>query len=404
MKSFFHPYFVWQGIDAKGFKIKGKQVADDLSHAKTLLEKRNITVLRITRKIDIQLISKNRAIKQQDISGFILEISTLISAGIPLVTALGILLDMTNKPAMKTLIQTLKQQVENGCLFSDALQSQAKHFDELSCHLVRAGEMSGTLDVILKHLAAYQEKIISLKQKIKKALFYPLIVLIAAFMVTSAMLVFVLPQFARLFQSVGAELPMFTRLVMHGADFLQAHGGMMLLVIILLIAAFKFTMQRSQKWRRVFERCLLHLPFIGKMLMEAIVARCFRTLSITLQAGLPLLDSLHLTAKVAINHVYQQAFVGIAQSVINGQSLQVSLKKTALFPPRVVQMLSIGEESGRLDYMLGKIADYFEGQVDYKVQNLSQLLEPALMIFLCVVVGGLVIAMYLPIFRLGSVI
>ncbi len=396
--------FSWSGIDVKGFKVSGKLLAVDWQDAKNILAKRHITVLHIGRCLDLLGWLQVGRIKPADITAFSIEIATLITSGIALTQALHILATNTTHPPMKLLIQRLNQHVEGGNFLSSALKIQAKYFDALFYNLVHAGECSGTLDVVLQHIALHREKMTLLQQKIRKALFYPGVVLVVALAVTGAMLVLVMPQFERLFQTMGAELPLFTRWVLNISAGLQRYIGWGLSGIGVMVLSLRFMLRcfvKMQAWR---DRVLFKIPLLGKVLLEAIFARCFRTLAMTLRSGLPLLESLRLTADIAGNSVYKHAFMRVSQSIQQGQSVQHSLQKTALFPARVIQMLSIGEESGRLDEMLEKLAQYYETQVDNKVQSLSQLLEPALMLFLCVVVGGLVIAMYLPIFRLGSII
>ena len=396
--------FNWQGINIHGFKVSGSTVATSFQEAKTSILQQKITLLKIRRQFVIPIFLMENKIKDTDITAFCLEFSTLISAGIPLINALRILADSASKIAMKHLIDDIKRQIENGRYLSEIICSYEYYFGAFFGNLLQIGEHTGMLDVILNHLATYSEKIISLKKKIKKALFYPITVLIIALSVTCAMLIFVLPQFAQLFDSVGAELPALTQIVMQSAHILQKQGSELLFILITSIFLFKLGLRRFKAWQRLFACFWLNTPVVGKMLLEAIFARCFHALAITVKSGLPLMDSLQLIANVAGNHVYTQAFSNIGQCVKNGQTLSRAFKNTQSFPERVIQMITVGEESGRLDEMLQKLSDYFAEQVDYKVANLSQLLEPALMIFLCLIVGTLVIAMYLPIFRLGAVL
>jgi len=396
--------FIWRGINASGFKVTGEMIASSMQEARLKVIDQKITLLKITQPFQLQLFSAKNKIKDADITELSVEFSTLISAGIPLVSALHIMADSARKNVMKNLINEIRKQIESGHLLSEAIKSHERYFGSLFCNLVHAGEHSGMLDLILNHLAIYREKIAALKKKIKKALFYPAVVLVVALGVTCAMLVFVLPQFESLFQGVGAELPALTQMVIKSASVLRQQGYILFLMVVIGFFLIKIGIRRFKAWQIFFDRFWIKWPIIGKILSEAIFARCFRTLSTTLQAGLPLVDALQLTANVAGNSLYSQAFISVCQQVKSGQTLNVSFKNTRLFPERAIQMICIGEESGRLDYMLQKLSDYFEVQVDYKVENLSQLLEPALMVFLCLIVGTLVIAMYLPIFRLGAVL
>lgn len=396
--------FIWHGIDAKGFRAKGELLAQNTQAAKATLSQQKITVLKLTRKLEIHWFSAKNNIKHTDITEFSIEFSTLISAGIPLSTALHIMTESTKKTVMKNMLTSIKKQIENGRLLSESLQSQGDHFDDFFCNLIHVGEYSGTLDRMLQHIATHREKIATLKKKIKKALFYPGVVLAVALIITCAMLIIVMPQFAHLFQSVGAELPVLTQRVIQSAEFMRQQGGLLCGVGIVGFFLLKMTVRHYQSCRYFLDRFWLKWPLIGNMLSDAIFARCLHTLATTLQAGLPVLEALQLTANMASNSLYTQGFHTVCQQIKNGQTLHKALQNTQLFPSRVIQMVSIGEESGRLDEMLQKLADFFAERLDDKVENLSQLLEPALMIFLCVLVGTLVVAMYLPIFRLSAVL
>jgi type IV pilus assembly protein PilC len=394
--------FTWLGIDTKGFKVSGEIHASHKEAARSLLLQKKITPLKITREWQLPFFSKNRHIKDADITDFSMEFSTLIASGIPLLQALHILEDNTHKPSMKNMIGSMAKQVESGCLLSVALESYRTQFGVLFCSLIQAGEYAGMLDVVLHQLAQYREKMTALRKKIHKALVYPCIVFSVALSVTAAMLLCVLPQFAQLFQSVGAELPLLTQLLMQSAAQLHTYALPLLCIFFVSFFFLKMGIQRFATWRIFLDRFLLGLPLIGKMIQTAIFARCFRTLSSTLAAGIPLLDALRLTAEVSHNHPYTQAFSAISQHIKSGHTLQFSFQNTQRFSERVIQMIRIGEESGRVEEMLQKLSDYFEAQANHRVENLIQLLEPALMLFLCGMVGTLVIAMYLPIFRIGT--
>jgi type IV pilus assembly protein PilC len=396
--------FSWYGIDSKGFKLKGELTACNLQEAKAQLKQQKITLLKIKQQWVVLIFLAKNNIKEVDITELSVEFATLISAGIPLISALQVMGDSARKSAMRTMLVEISKKIESGRSLSEAIQCYEHYFGKLFCNLVAVGEHAGTLDAILEYLAIYREKMAALRRKIKKALFYPGIVLIVALGVTSAMLIFVLPQFEQLFQGVGAELPSLTKAIIKNAHLLREYGGLLLVVVLIAVLLMRSGLQRFKSWQILFEKILLKLPVLGKILREAILARCFRTLATTMRAGLPLLDALELTANIAGHSLYQQNFNYIGQQIKNGKTLYFSFQSTQKFPQRAIQMIRIGEESGRLDDMLQKLGEYFENQVDYKVQNLSQLLEPALMIFLCLIIGTLVIAMYLPIFRLGTVL
>lgn len=396
--------FIWHGINASGFKTKGKILAQNKIEAETILANQKITVLKISKQIEIRFFSAKNKITESDITDLSIEFSTLISAGISLTAALHIMVDSAKKSVMKNMLVNIKKQVENGSLLSEAIREQSLYFDQFFCNLVYTGEHSGTLDIILKHIAAHREKVAVLKKKIKKALFYPVIVLIVALGVTCAMLIFIMPQFARLFESVGAELPMLTKMIIRCSDYIRGKGSILFLLPVIGWIFLKMGTHYFKSWQYFFDRFWLRWPLLGNILLESIFARCFHTLAMTLQSGLSLLDALHLTENTAVNSIYAQGFNTIGSQIKNGQTLSVSMKNTSLFPERIIRMVYIGEESGHLEKMLQKLAEYFAEQVDYKVQNLTQLLEPVLMVFLSLVVGTFVIAMYLPIFRLGSVL
>jgi len=395
--------FSWRGIDDKGFKTKGELSAKNRLEANAILSGQKVTVLKMTRQFKLSFLTSDNKITENDITDLTIEFSSLISSGIPLLNALQVLKKSTQKRAVKNLIQHISRQIENGGTLSDAMRSLPYYFDALFVSLIYAGEQSGTLDITLNDMAVYREKINALKRKIKKALFYPAVVLAAAFCITCAMLIFVIPQFERLFQSVGADLPLLTKWVIAMADFMHSNFAFLCISPPLLIYTAKLGLHYFKSWRYFIDRYALKLPLFGEILSAAIFARCFRTIATLLSAGLPLLETLHITANVANNHLYAEGFMSVYTQIKSGQPFSAALEATRLFPPRITQMVSIGEESGQLDTLLKKVSDYFENQANDKVHYLSQLLEPFLMVVLCVLVGILVIAMYLPIFKLGSI-
>ncbi len=395
--------FRWQGVDHKGLRAEGEHTAENIAKVRQALIQQHITPLRITQKIKLNFYGTN-PINFEDITDFTREIATLISSGISLAAALRVISDSAAKAGIRLMSKSLQKQVESGQLLSHALQLQTEYFDEIFCNLVQVGEHSGRLDNILSNITNYREKIISLRRKIKKALFYPMIVLLIALMVTAGLMVFVIPEFEKLFQGLGAQLPLFTRLVMHVADQFRKQGWIGALIILCVYLLLKVFIKKSTRLKNLFDHLYLRIPLVGVSLRNAIFARCFSTLATALQAGVPLLEAVDLAASVSGNYIYKQAFTQLSHYIKSGHTIHIAMSKIGLFPPRAIQMITIGEESGHLEGMLQKLSDYFEKQVDYLVHNLSQLLEPAIMVFLCILIGSLVIAMYLPIFRLGSVI
>ncbi|HVV69202.1 MAG TPA: type II secretion system F family protein [Patescibacteria group bacterium] len=395
--------FRWKGIDHKGMRVEGEFLADSVIKVRQKLGQQHITPLRITRKFQFPL-SKKRSINFEDITDFSREIATLLASGISLNAALTVISDSAANANMRTITKALQKHVESGQLFSQALQSQPKYFDPIFCNLIYVGEQSGRLDSILNEIANHREKIISLKHKIKKALFYPMIVLSIALVITVGLIILVIPQFEKLFQGLGAQLPVFTRLIMGLADRIRHDGWLFLIIMIVVYLLLKMAIKKSTRVNALIEKLGLSIPLVGSTISNAIFARCFSTLATSLRAGLPLLEAMDMTAKVTGNIFYKHAFMELSQCIKAGQAINDAMKKIPIFPSRVIQMTAIGEESGHLEKMFAKLSEHFEKQVDYTVHNLSQLLEPIVMMFLCVVIGSLVIAMYLPIFLLGSVI
>ena len=395
--------FRWHGIDHKGLRAQGECAADSVAKVTQMLSQQHITPLHITRKMQLRMPGKN-SLSFEDITDFSRETAALLASGISLGAALAMISDSAARVGMRTVTRSLQKQVESGQLLSQALQSQPEYFDPVFCNLVYVGEQAGRLDSILNEITVYREKIISLQRKIKKALFYPVIVLLIALVVTGGLILFVIPQFEKLFQGLGAQLPFFTRLIMRIADQLRNDWWVIATMVAGIYLLLKMSVKKSARIRAWVDRLVLGIPLVGNTISNAIFARCFSTLATALQAGLPLLEAVDMTAKIAGNSLYKSAFIELSQSIKAGQAINVSMKKISIFPPRVIQMTAIGEESGQLEKMLRKLSDHFEKQADYTVHNLSQLLEPVIMIFLCVVIGSLVIAMYLPIFLLGSVI
>jgi type IV pilus assembly protein PilC len=345
-----------------------------------------------------------KKINTNDITRFSRQLATLLNAGITIVQALNLLARGHSKVAMQKLIQALKKHVELGRPVAEALHYYPKQFSALYCSLISIGELSGNLDYMFEQIAFYQEKSATLKRKIQKALFYPITIIGIAFLVTAAMLIFIVPQFTALFTSFGAALPPATRFIIKLSEWLQHFGWSILLFFSALFILIRWFIKRSSVFAYKVDLFILKLPLIKNILTKAIIARFTRTLATTFAAGLPLADALQATASSANNKVYSHAILRMRERLIAGQTLQRALQETRLFPQLMIQMVTVGEESGTLETMLNKIASMFESDVDHVIDNLSNLLEPVIMIILGIVIGGLIIAMYLPIFKLGSVI
>jgi len=328
----------------------------------------------------------------------------MMSAGVPLVQSFEIIGRGHDKPQMQDLVLGVKSDVEGGTSLADALEKQPKYFDALFCNLVGAGEQSGALESLLDKIATYKEKTEELKAKVKKALFYPIAVLVVAFIVCVILLIFVVPQFQSIFEGFGADLPAFTQMVVNLSEFVQAKWWAVFLGIAVAIFGFKYAKQRSPAMRRSLDIMSLKIPVIGGILEKSAQARFARTLATMFAAGVPLVEAMESVAGATGNALYYEATMKMKDDVSTGTQLQQSMKQTGVFPNMMVQMVSIGEESGSLDEMLSKVADFYEAEVDSLVDGLSSLLEPIIMAVLGVLVGGLVIAMYLPIFKMGAVV
>ncbi|MCP1673839.1 type IV pilus assembly protein PilC [Natronocella acetinitrilica] len=399
------PTFVWEGTDKRGEKVKGEAQAANVTMMKAELRRQGIQPKAVRKKSALAALGKGRKkITAGDIAVFSRQLATMMSAGVPLVQGLDIVGRGHENPAMRDLVMEIKTDVEGGSNLSESLGKHPRHFNELFCNLVQAGEAAGVLDTLLDKLATYLEKTESIKKKIKKALFYPTAVLVVAFAVTALLLYFVVPQFQSLFQGFGADLPVFTQFVVTLSDFMQANGLVILVVLVALGVGFVEAKKRSPKFVHFLDRVSLRIPVIGQILHKAAVARYARTLSTMFAAGVPLVDALESVSGATGNYVYSQAVLQMKEQVASGQQLQTSMRLTNLFPNMVIQMTAIGEESGSLDSMLAKVADFYEEEVDNLIDSLSSLLEPMIMVILGVLVGGLVVAMYLPIFQMGSVI
>ncbi|HEY2274551.1 MAG TPA: type II secretion system F family protein [Steroidobacteraceae bacterium] len=393
--------FAWEGRDKRGARIKGKSLAPDESALRAELRRQGIAPSRIRKQRDGR---RGGRVDAGDIAVFSRQLATMLAAGIPLVQAFEIVGAGNEKAAMQKLILDVKAEVEGGTSLHEALGKHPLYFDDLFVNLVEAGEQAGALESLLDKVATYKEKTEALKKKVKKALFYPTAVLAVAVIVTVVLLIFVIPQFESLYKGFGADLPAFTQMVINLSWFVQHDGVYIAVVLGLAGYSFFYFKKRSKAMREFLDRAMLKFPIIGPILNKAAIARYARTLSTMFAAGVPLVEALESVAGATGNIVYENAVLRMRDEVATGQRLQRAMEATGLFPNMVNQMIAVGEESGSLDEMSSKVATFYEAEVDNAVDAMSSLLEPLIMVVLGVLVGGLVIAMYLPIFKLGSVV
>jgi len=394
--------FNWEGTDRAGKKVRGKIVATNEAAVRAELRRQGVVATRVRKQN--QLFSERGRVAAGDIAIFSRQMATMMSAGIPLVQSFDIIGAGHENPAMQKLVLGIKQDVEGGTALADALGKYPLHFDDLYVNLVSAGEQAGALETLLDKVATYKEKTEAIKKKVKKALFYPAAVVAVAFVVTAILLIYVIPEFESLFQGFGADLPAFTRMVIDISQFVRDSGWLLAIVAFGAVTGFLYAKKRSRAMQRMIDRIVLKLPVIGPILEKSAIARFARTLSTTFAAGVPLVEALDSVAGATGNIVYEEAVNNMRDEVATGQRLQRSMENTDLFPNMVVQMVAVGEESGALDDMSAKVADFYEEEVDNAVDSMSSLLEPLIMAVLGVLVGGLVIAMYLPIFQMGQVV
>jgi type IV pilus assembly protein PilC len=395
--------FAWEGMDRRGKRLKGETRAANMAIVRAELRRQGVSATKIKKKAR-PLFRRRGRIKGADIAVLSRQLATMIAAGVPLVQAFDIVGRGHENPAMQDLVLEIKGDVESGGTLTDALRKHPQYFDDLFCNLVAAGEHGGVLDILLDKIATYKEKIESIKGKVKKALFYPATVIVVAILVTVVIMLFVIPQFKALFESFDAELPVFTLMVIALSDFMRDWWWTLGLAIAACVFFLGKMFKRSAKFREMIDRITLKLPVIGTILHKAALARFARTLSTMFSAGVPLVEAMESVAGATGNIVYSDAVLQMREEVATGQALQVTMRQRRLFPHMVVQMTTIGEESGALDEMLAKVADFYEEEVDNAVQSLSSLLEPLIMVIIGALVGGLVIAMYLPVFKLAAVV
>jgi type IV pilus assembly protein PilC len=393
--------YAWEGTDKKGKRIKGEMKASGEAFVNASLRRQGINVIKVRKQSSLKSGGK---VSDKDVTLFTRQLATMMKAGVPLLQSFDIVGKGHSNAAVSKLLGDIKADVETGSSLSQAFRKYPLHFDALFCNLIGAGEQAGILDSLLDRLATYKEKIQAIKGKIKSALFYPISILVVAFIITAVIMLFVIPAFKELFSSFGADLPAPTLIVMAISDYFVAYWWAIFGSIGGAIWFFFYTWKRSEKMQATMDRLLLKLPIFGHLIRIATIARFARTLSTMFAAGVPLVEALDSVAGASGNRVYYDATKRIQSEISTGTSLTVAMQNSEVFPNMVLQMVAIGEESGALDSMLSKVADFFEGEVDDAVEALSSLMEPVIMVVLGVLIGGLVVAMYLPIFKMGQAV
>ncbi|WP_036300149.1 type II secretion system F family protein [Methylotenera sp. L2L1] len=393
--------YSWVGKDKKGKIVKGEMKASGESFVSATLRRQGVTVTKIKKQSSFASTGK---VSDKDVTLFTRQLATMMKSGVPLLQTFDIVGKGHSNPAVSKLLSDIKSDVETGSSLSAAFRKYPLYFDALFCNLISAGEQAGILDTLLDRLATYKEKILAIKSKIKSALFYPVSILVVAFIITAVIMIFVIPAFKELFSSFGADLPTPTLVVMAISDIFVEWWWAIFGSIGFGLWFFFYTWKRSVSFQATMDRLLLKLPVFGELVRKATIARFARTMSTMFAAGVPLVEALDSVAGAAGNRVYYDATKRIQSEISTGTSLTVAMQNTDVFPNMVLQMTAIGEESGALDSMLSKVADFYEGEVDDAVEGLSSLMEPIIMVVLGVLIGGLVIAMYLPIFKLGQVV
>jgi len=396
--------FLWEGNDKRGVRVKGESKGASIALVKADLRRQGINPLKVKKKPTPLFGKKKKKITPKEIAVFSRQLATMMASGVPLVQSFEIVGRGHENPSMQELIMAIKGDVESGGTLAEALAKHPRYFDALYCNLIHAGEQAGILETLLNKIATYKEKVEAIKGKIKKAMFYPAAVVIVAFIVTGILLYFVVPQFQSLFQGFGADLPALTQLVVNLSNIVQAWWWALILGAGAIVYTLVEAKRRIPAVQNMLDRVILKFPVIGVIVNKAIIARFARTLSTMFAAGVPLVEAMETVAGTAGNVVYRDAIMRIRDDVTTGVMLNFSMRQVGVFPNMVVQMVAIGEEAGSIDSMLSKVADFYEEEVDNAVDGLSSLLEPMIMAFLGVIIGGLVIAMYLPIFKMGEAI
>ncbi|CAE1138155.1 type II secretion system F family protein [Xanthomonas euroxanthea] len=396
--------FVWEGADRRGVKMKGEQSARNVNLLRAELRRQGITPSVVKPKPKPLFGEAGKKITPKDIAFFSRQMATMMKSGVPIVGALEIIGSGHKNPRMRNLVGQVRTDIEGGSSLYESLSKHPVQFDELYRNLVKAGEGAGVLETVLDTVATYKENIEALKGKIKKALFYPAMVIAVAIIVSAILLVFVVPQFEDVFKGFGAELPAFTQLIVSASRFMVAYWWLMLFVSIGCVAGFLYAFKRSLRLQHLVDRLTLRVPIIGQIMHNSAIARFSRTTAVTFKAGVPLVEGLGIVAGATGNAVYEDAVLRMRDDVSVGYPVNMAMKQVNVFPHMVIQMTAIGEEAGALDTMLFKVAEYYEQEVNNAVDALSSLLEPLIMVFIGTLVGGMVIGMYLPIFKLASVV
>jgi type IV pilus assembly protein PilC len=393
--------YAWEGTDKKGKRIKGEMKASGEAFVNATLRRQGITVIKVKKQSGL---AKSGKVTEKDVTLFTRQLATMMKSGVPLLQAFDIVGKGHSNPAVSKLLTDIKTEVETGSSLSQAFRKYPLYFDALYCNLVGAGEQAGILDSLLDRLATYKEKILAIKGKIKSALFYPISIIVVAFIITAVIMIFVIPAFKELFSGFGADLPGPTVFVMNLSDFFVSYWWAIFGSIGGAIWFFLYSWKRSEKMQASMDRLMLKIPLFGELIRKATIARFARTLATMFSAGVPLVEALDSVAGASGNRVYYDATKKIQGEISTGTSLTVAMQNSDIFPNMVLQMVAIGEESGALDSMLGKVADFYEAEVDDAVEALSSLMEPMIMVVLGTLIGGLVISMYLPIFKMGQVV
>jgi len=396
--------FIWEGLDKSKTKIKGEISARSEMVAKVELRRQGYRVTKIRKKAKPMFSPRQKPITPGDIAVFARQLATMLASGIALVQAIDIIGKGHDNPSMQALLLSIKTDIETGDSLAVALKRRPLYFDELFCNLVEAGEHAGVLESLLSKIATYKEKTESMKKKIKKALTYPIAVVVVAFIVTAILLLFVVPVFEDLFKSFGADLPSFTRMVINMSKWLQEWWWVVIGIVMGSYYTFSFFKKRSREFNHFLDKVLLQLPIVGLIINKSAIARFARTLSTMSAAGVPLVEALESVAGACGNIIYAEVVMKMREDVATGQRLQFAMQQTNIWPHLVQQMVAIGEEAGSMDAMLAKVADFYEEEVDNLVDNLSSLMEPIIMVILGILVGGLIVAMYLPIFKMGAAV
>ncbi|WP_313207607.1 type II secretion system F family protein [Isoptericola jiangsuensis] len=396
--------FVWEGTDKRGVKMKGEQLAKNANLLRAELRRQGINPGQVKVKPKPLFGAAGKPVGPKDIAFFSRQMATMMKSGVPIVSALEIIGSGHKNPRMKKLVDGIRTDIEGGSSLNEAISKYPVQFDELYRNLVRAGESAGVLETVLDTIASYKENIEALKGKIKKALFYPAMIMVVAFLVSTILLVWVVPQFEEVFTSFGADLPAFTKFVVGLSRFMVSWWLPIVIVIIVAVVGTIMAYKRSPKMQHGLDRAILKVPVIGQIMHNSAIARFARTTAVTFKAGVPLVEALGIVAGATGNKVYEEAVLRMRDDVSVGYPVNMAMKQANLFPHMVIQMTGIGEEAGALDAMLFKVAEYYEQEVNNAVDALSSLLEPMIMVFIGTIVGGLVIAMYLPIFKLGAVV